>query len=251
MKRPDLWQKSMYDEAFAKATIASKAFARIANVEAGFLIEAMGLARGETLLDVPCGTGRHARVFAKAGIRVTGVDLNPKLIRIARAVARPKVAYASGNMLDLSIYRGKFDAVVNLFTSFGYFRNEVDNVRALREMIAALKPGGRFAIHLIDRDWLLTVFQAESVTVRDGVRTAETRRYDPKSKRIVSRTIARDLKSGRVRKYFHETRLYTKPELMRMLKAAGLRRIQVFGDTDGALYRKGISSHPIYIGWKA
>jgi len=240
----------MYDEAFATATIASKAFARIASVEAEFLIRSMGLAPGERLLDVPCGTGRHARAFARAGLEVMGVDISPKLIRMAKEKRIARTNYAVGNMLDLSKYRGKFDAVVNLFTSFGYFRNERDNERALKEMVGALRPGGRFALHLIDRDWLLKVFMSESTNERDGVRTVETRSYDPKTKRIESRTVARDLKTGRNRKYFHETRLYSKPEIFRILRAAGLKRIVVYGDTEGSLYSKGESTHPIYVGWK-
>ncbi len=244
----------MYDEAFANATIASRKFARIAELEADFLVTALGLAPGERLLDIPCGTGRHARVFAKHGVRVTGVDLNSGLVRMAKATptkSRGTVRYAVGDMLDLKKYRAKFDVVVNLFTSFGYFSDERKNARVLREMVSALRPGGRLAIHLIDRDWLIPRFKPVSKSSLNGVLTTEARDYDPKTKRIESRTISLDLKSGKKREYYHQTRLYSKSEMVKLFKAVGLKRIQVFGDTDGSLYKKGESSHPIYIAWKS
>lgn len=241
----------MYDEALARATIASSEFARIAKGEADFLVKAMGLGRGESLLDVPCGTGRHARVFAKRGLRVTGIDLNPALVRMAKAESKgPGLVFRVGDMLELGRYREKFDAVVNLFTSFGYFAEDRENVAALKEMVAALKPGGRLAIHLIDRDWVLKHFLPESGSVRRGVETREVRSYDRRTKRIASRTTVLTLKSGAVRTYFHETRLYSKHEMVRLLLAAGMRRVSVFGDTDASTFQKGVSSHPIYVAWK-
>lgn len=241
----------MYDEPFARATIASREFARIARVEAEFLVEALGLGRGERLLDVPCGTGRHARIFAKHGLHVTGIDLNAKLIAMAKLESKGcGVIFREGDMLDLGRYGGKFDAVVNLFTSFGYFSTDRKNAEVLRGMVEALRPGGRLAIHLIDRDWVLKNFLSESKSRSKNVETTEARSYDRKSKRIASRTVVRNSKSGETRIYFHETRLYSKPEMFRLLRAAGLRRLAVFGDTDGSLFKKGESSHPIYIGWK-
>jgi len=250
MRNRDAWQTTMYDEVFARATIASREFARIARIEAEFLVTALGLAPGERLLDIPCGTGRHARVFARHGIRVTGVDLNPTLIRMAKADGRKNPRFEVGDMRKFAKYRGEFDAAVNLFTSFGYFADERKNAEVLSGMVAALRPGGRIAIHLIDRDWLLKRFKPKSVTTTKGVRTTETRVYDRRTKRIESRSTTLDLKTGRAREYFHATRLYSKPEMLRLFRSAGLKRVQVYGDTDGSIFRKGKSSHPIYVGWK-
>jgi SAM-dependent methyltransferase len=250
MKNPDAWQAIMYDEVLARATLASREYARIARFESEFLRVAMGLAAGERLLDIPCGTGRHARVFARHGIRVTGVDLNPKLIRLAKAGRVKGARFVVGDMRALGKCRGKFDAVVNLFTSFGYFADERKNREVLHGMVAALRPGGRLAIHLVDRDWLLKKFRAKAVRTAGGVRTSETRAYDRRTKRIIADARAVDLRTGKVRKYRHSTRLYSKPEMVRLLKDAGLARTEVYGDTDGSLFQKGRSAHPIYVGWK-
>lgn len=241
----------MYDEAFARATIASKGYEKLARDEVRFLWKAMGLGAGESLLDAPCGTGRHARAFASRGLKVTGMDLSPALIRMAKAGERgPNLTYEVGNLLDLNKYRGRFDAVVNLFTSFGYFSTDAKNGAVMRGLVSALKPGGRIAFNLIDRDWLLKNFQANSGSEKNGIFTLEARRYDPKTRVIEAQTVVLNQRKGRGKVYYHRTRLYSKSEVVRLMKASGLTRVEVYGDTDGSSFEKGETSHPTFIGWK-
>lgn len=241
----------MYDDAFAVATIASKDYEKLARLEVGFLRKAMGLAAGETVLDAPCGTGRHAKVFAASGLKVTGLDLSPVLIRMAKARSPTKnLTYVVGNLLKLAKYRGQFDAVVNLFTSFGYFSTEEKNAAVMRGLVRALKPGGRIAFNLIDRDWLLRNFEASACTERNGIWTLETRHYDRKTRVIEAHTVLLDRKKGHGKLYYHRTRLYTKSEMVKLMKTCGLTRVEVYGDSDGSSFRKYETSHPTYIGWK-
>jgi SAM-dependent methyltransferase len=241
----------MYDTGFARATLASPAYAKIARDEVRFIFKASAVHAGERLLDVPCGTGRHARLFAERGLEVTGLDLSADCLAIARKTEpKTKVRYAKADMADLGKYRGKFDAVVNLFTSFGYFAADAKNEAVLREMVACLRPGGRIVLSLIDRDWLLGHFVANSWSERDGVFTLEARKYDAKTRYIEAQTILLNRKDSRAEAYYHRTRLYSKTEMVALLRRAGLGRIQVFGNTDGSLFRKGESSHPIYVAWK-
>lgn len=248
----DSWQREMYDDAFADATLGSKEYEKLARLEVAFLRKAMGLAPGETLLDAPCGTGRHARAFAKAGLKVTGLDINPALIRRAKRDHSPKkkTAYVVGDLLLLDQYRGRFDAVVNLFTSFGYFSTEVKNLAVMRGLVRALKPGGRIAFNLIDRDWLLKNFQASSCSETKGVWVLETRHYDPKTRVIEAHTLLLDRKKGQGKSYYHRTRLYSKTEMVKLMKSCGLTRVEVYGDSDGSSFKKYETSHPTFIGWK-
>jgi SAM-dependent methyltransferase len=249
----DAWQASMYDASFAARTIASREYERYARAEVRFLVGVLGLKKGESLLDAPCGTGRHARFFAQRGLKVTGIDLNPGLIRIARGLDR-RSRYLKGDLLELarpkSPYRGEFDVVVNLFTSFGYFASEAKNRAVLRGLVRSLKSGGRLAINLIDRDWLLRNFEATSHSVRDGVETLETRNYDARTHAIEAHTTVADLRKGTRRAYFHRTRLYSKSEMVKLMRAAGLTRIKVYGDSAGQKFERYETSHPTYVGWK-
>lgn len=95
------------------------------------------------ILDVPCGYGRHAVELARRGFQVTGVDISPKLLAQAREAARTRgvaAEFRRGDMRRLR-YRQRFDAVLNLFTSFGYFGDRED-LEVLKGFRRALRPGG-------------------------------------------------------------------------------------------------------------
>jgi ubiquinone/menaquinone biosynthesis C-methylase UbiE len=144
MKPNDRWHKGMYDHWFASTTIGSSKFRKLAKKEASFLVSTLGLKRGQHILDVPCGTGRHSAIFARHGLAVTGIDINEPCLKLARKACRGKsVTLRNGDMSKLSRYCGQFDAVANLFTSFGYFQTDQKNEQVLRELISTLKPGGQ------------------------------------------------------------------------------------------------------------
>ncbi len=244
----ETWQKTMYDLEFAQATIASREYEKLARDEARFLMQSMALSPGDRLLDAPCGTGRHARLFAARGIAVTGLDINPLLIRMAkRKSGGPD--YKVGDLLSLKKYQGRYDAVVNLFTSFGYFSTESKNREVMKGLIGALKPRGRIAFNLIDRDWLLKHFKPNSWSEKNGVFTLEARSYDSNTQIIESRTVLVNRTTGKAKDYFHRTRLYTKSEMVKLMKECGVKRVDVYGDTDGSSFRRYETSHPTYIGW--
>ncbi len=251
MTSNDRWHKGMYDNWFASETIGSPKFHKLAQWEASFLVNALGLKRGQRILDVPCGTGRHSAVFAAHGLEVTGVDINEPCLALARKACRGKsVTLRTGDMSKLSRYRGQFDAVANLFTSFGYFSTDQKNEQVLQEMISTLKPGGRIALHLVNRDWLLKVFQPTDWRDEKGKFVLEARKYDSATKYNEARMVVVDQKSGKAKVYRHQTRLYSKSEIVAMMSRCGLKDIRVFGNFDGGPYRKFESTHPIYIGRK-
>jgi SAM-dependent methyltransferase len=95
---------------------------------------------GGRLLDVACGTGRHAEAFAAKGFRVTGVDYNAELVAVARARA-PSITFLLQDMRRLDT-EGGFDAVTTLFDSIGYPIADEGVLEALRSIRAQLRPDG-------------------------------------------------------------------------------------------------------------
>lgn len=112
-------------------------------------LNALG-ANGGDLLELGCGTGRHAVNFADLGWNVTGVDLSPTMVAQAkrRAAERPKaagktLAFAVGDLVKLRLGR-KFDAVVSLFHVLGYLTSNQELAAAMQTAATHLRPGGLF-----------------------------------------------------------------------------------------------------------
>lgn len=98
------------------------------------------LQKNNTILDLACGKGRHAKYLYKQGFNVTGVDLSEESIQYAKQYEKPGLHF---EVHDMCLpYPKQFDAVFNLFTSFGYFENEVDNLRTIKSIKEELLPNG-------------------------------------------------------------------------------------------------------------
>jgi ubiquinone/menaquinone biosynthesis C-methylase UbiE len=114
------------------------------------LIELSELAPGEQVLDVACGTGIVARLAAKhvgSSGRITGLDLNPRMLAVARSASsdtKPEIEWREGSAMDLPFEENTFDAVFCQF-SLQYFP---DRRHALQQMRRVLKPGGRVLLNL-------------------------------------------------------------------------------------------------------
>ena len=246
------WQRSMYDHLFASKTIGSKAWAIKAEKEADFLVEALNLSPGAKILDLPCGTGRHSLQFARYAFSVTGVDISQSCIDIAKKQSRHKnVKYQIGDMSALQRFKSKFDAVTNLFTSFGYFSTDQENKAVLRGMVQCLKPGGKIVINTINRNFLLGVYKPALWTIDRDTITVQASIFDVKTKYNESYVCIVNEKTGVGTARYHRVRLYSPDEMLRLMKQCGCTKVKVWGDFDGRPLNKKSSTHPIYIGQKA
>jgi len=146
------WWRSFFREAtFPLAELTNDADTRR---EVRELVRLLPCPRGSRILDVACGIGRHAIPLAKEGFEVTGVDWSSSYLWEARrraSRAKVPVRFLRRDMRALGL-PAEFDAVTNLWTSFGYFPKESDDLRALRSMRAALKPGGWIFLEIADAD---------------------------------------------------------------------------------------------------
>src|SRR5690606_21057041 len=110
------------------------------------MIDWLGLPQGSTVLDLCCGMGRHSLALHEFGYRVTGIDLSEVLLEEAKKLDQTgKVTWIHGDMRYVPL-EAQFDAEVNLFTSFGYFDQDDENGKVVREMDRLLAPAGKFII---------------------------------------------------------------------------------------------------------
>ncbi|MEO7080488.1 MAG: class I SAM-dependent methyltransferase [Flavobacteriales bacterium] len=131
------------------------------------LIEKGKLQYGHSVLDMGCGRGRHAAIFVKAGMEVTGIDLSKASIDDA---AR-KVPEAHFEVHDIRepYATGRFDAVVCLFTSLGYSNDMDDDRKAVAAAAKALKPGGLFVLDLMNGEFVAQHLVPTESKVIEGV----------------------------------------------------------------------------------
>lgn len=191
--------------------------------EVARLLELLELPAGARVLDCPCGQGRHAHLLAETGFQVDGLDYSRTLLDVAtrRGTSR-MLRYTQGDMRRLpSRWTHRFDAVVNLFTSFGFFDDPGDDLRVLMEFARVLKPGGILIWHGGSRDGVMTKFlHRDWWSTADGTMFGQERTFDPLSGflEITSTWRGPDGDGERT----HRIRLYSASELAARLRDVGL-----------------------------
>lgn len=227
--------------------------------QVAFVRRTLGLGAGSKLLDVCCGMGRHAVPLAKSGVQVTGVDISIPYLRQARAEAKRRAADVRFVKIDMRKidFRSEFDGAINLFTSFGYFPRARDDLKVLRNIARALKPGGVFLLDIINgtritRNFKLAV--ANEISTNRWSRLGKTYQLEEsvllERKRAV-RTHWTFITNGTRREMVSFTRMYSKQDLGELLRKAGFRVVRVFGDLQGAAYIPAKSTRLVILARKA
>jgi len=191
--------------------------------EVARIIDVLGLPSGARILDVPCGQGRHAHLLAEAGFDVDGYDYSADLLEVARKRGTAsRLRYRRGDMRSLPrTWTGRFDAVLNLFTSFGFFAEPSDDRRVLAEFARVLSPGGVLVWHGASRDGVMARFLARDWwQTKDGTLVAQERSYDALSGILNVNSVWAG-KAGRGERS-HRIRLYTPTRLAELCAEVGL-----------------------------
>lgn len=204
-----------------------------------FLKSALDLRTEHHLLDLCCGPGRHLVFLGRHVGATVGLDLSRPLLARAREHWRailpdrpPQLLQA--NMRRLPLAGESFDRVVNLFTSFGYFEDESDNLGVLREVARVLRPGGRFAIDHINRAAMLAGLRHRSERPLPGGGLVREHRHWLEAARRVVKEVEYLAPDGATRAWTESVRVYEPDELEANLAAAGLTPTARYGDYDGA-----------------
>ncbi len=199
------------------------------NAQARYIIKKLNLRPGRSFLDCPSGIGRISLPLAQKGIRVTAVDLVPSYLEELTAKARRRklrIATVQSDMRQID-FRNQFDAAGNIWTSFGFFEKEADNQLVLKRMFLALKPGGKFMLHLINRDWIMANFMAMDGFEVGKVMVIHKNSFDYAAS--ISRSVWTFVKNGQVVSHNSAIRMYSYHELRGMFAKAGFVDIEGFG----------------------
>jgi len=207
--------------------------------EADFVERELNLPRGSCILDLCCGTGRHAIPLAQRGYAVAGLDLSPQHLEEARRAAGAEgvtVQWVRADMRRVP-FRNEFDAVINLFSSFGYLETDEEDFKVFQEVSKSLKPGGALLLDTSNRDYVLSHFIAHDWhCAADDRLVLQEREFDHLTSRIRVRHTVFETDGRRWESPGHVFRFYTLAELNNMLRRVGLKVQRTYGGSDGQEY---------------
>jgi cyclopropane fatty-acyl-phospholipid synthase-like methyltransferase len=216
-----------------------------------FVIDKLALQPGARVLDLCCGQGRHLIDLARRGYDAVGVDLSEYQLGKCREAAaqeglQPNVIHA--DMREIG-FDSEFDAVISMYTSFGYLESDEEDRRVLAAVARALKPGGRFLVDIMNRDRMMNVFKDNSWEENSrGDLILAQRAFDSRTGRIHCREIAIHADGGRSERS-HSIRLYTYGELERTLNSVAMQIESAWGGFDSSEFHR-LASRMIIISRK-
>jgi cyclopropane fatty-acyl-phospholipid synthase-like methyltransferase len=215
--------------------------AKATNAQVKYLIKKLKLKPGMSFLDCPCGVGRVSIPLAKHGVKVVGVDLCQEYLGDLKAKATKaglKIETLHRDMRKID-FSNRFDCGGNLWTSFGYFESERDSMLVLKKMYRALKPGGKFCLHVINRDFIIAHYTESDFDIFQGVLYTEKRYFDYATS--TNRGVWTFYKDGTSNSYAVGIRMYSYHELLAMFKQVGFVDIEGYGnETDRPIDRNSM-----------
>lgn len=211
------------------------------------IVSLLDLKAGARVLDLACGHGRHSILLAKRGVDVTGYDLSEVFLERARTDAKAegvKVRWMQGDMRELS-FNSEFDAVINVFTAFGYFEDPQDDGTTLRGVRNALRPGGHFLLEILHRDALPARFQPQGFDrTPNGSIVLHERRWDL-ARDVIDEDVTLIRPDGSRTRYRTSLRLRSLDEYLALVQEAGLEPERWYGGLDGSSLE--LSSHRLVL----
>jgi 2-polyprenyl-3-methyl-5-hydroxy-6-metoxy-1,4-benzoquinol methylase len=207
----DWWEK-YFDDNYLKLysyTENSAAF------EVDGVLRMMNVTPPAKILDLCCGFGRHSLVLAQQGFEVTGIDISQSFLDYAEKKASEQGIIMQLEHRDMRAigHTEEYDAIINLFTAFGFFDSEEEDLKVLQGVAKALKPDGQFVIDTLNRDFVIHSGQSRIEIIHHIINGV-----------------------GSPRKLESSFRLYTLREMLDLFDRSGLLLTDVYGDFDGSLY---------------
>jgi len=208
----------------------------LARSEVDGLIRLTGIETGSRVLDLCCGPGRHSLELARRGFKVTGVDQTRLFLEQARqraGVERLAIEFIEGDVREF-IMEGDFDLAINLYNSFGYFRDPGDNRRVLANAYRSLRSGGRLVVEMASKEIIIRTFQELESHDESGVSYHVERSHTDDWSWIAQTWL---IERGAEKRELRYARwLYSGQELAALLESVGFKSVSLYGGFGGEAY---------------
>ncbi|MGC1204043.1 MAG: methyltransferase domain-containing protein [Flavobacteriaceae bacterium] len=188
------------------------------------LTDYLNLPEAGTILDLACGKGRHALYLNTLGYDVTGADLSENSIVYAKQFENHRLRFEVHDMCKP--YPKQFDAVFNLFTSFGYFEKDEDNLNTIKSIKTELNAAGFAVIDFMNSEFVIDNLVPEEIKTVDGI-DFNLKRY------VEDGYIVKDIAftaDGEAYNYQERVRAFTLKDFELLFEQADVNLLDVFGD---------------------
>jgi len=226
----DFFWKTVYPILFSKHRLSD------APGEVDRIVSLLEITPGATVLDLCCGVGRHSLELARRGFNVTGVDRTRFYLEKASKKAEEeglRVEFLQDDMRKFC-RPDAFDAVLNLYTSFGYFEDPKEDQQVIENVYRTLKSGGVLLMEMMGKEILARIFLKRNWYEEEGMIVLEERKLSKNWSWIDNRWIL--IKGNNRTEFKVSHRLYSATELTALLGGCGFTGIEVYGDLDGSPY---------------
>lgn len=201
----------------------------------------LNLPENAKILDLACGKGRHSIYLNELGYNVTGADLSENSIAAASKFSNDTLHFKVHDMREP--FEEKFDAIFNLFTSFGYFKHDEDNLTTLKAMRNSLTEYGFAVIDFMNVDYVLNNLVPKEVKTVESIDFHIKRYYE--DNHIIKEINFSD--KGKEHHYTERVRALTHNNFETMMEKAGIYLLDVFGDYKLRKFHKNESERLIMI----
>ena len=213
----------------------------------------LGLAPGNRLFDITCGPGLYAAEFARHGVAVTGIDFGPASIAYARRhYAQLDCEFVAGDVRQMDFTGRNFDGAIYLYGQFTVLKPE-ESGAVLRRIRAALRPGARLLLEVLDEEHLDKNDGTWWYTDQGGLwgdfpyLHLGERHWDAERRAAIERFYILNLTTGEMQTYGLSDQAYTVDQMTGMLAGAGFAKVSVY-PAWGDLAVKDAPEWVVYVG---
>lgn len=234
-ERKKEWWKTIFDELYLVTDARSVMSDELTAREIDFVLEFTGAEEGWDILDLCGGQGRHAWELYQRGFQNTLVyDYSDYLIKYGKGDCGEAVRFLRGDARHIGIKDGSFDLVIIMGNSFGYFQDDDENLKILKEAERVLRRGGTILLDIVDRDYIVANFRSRSVHMADFSKSPRkksavtvTRTRNIEEGMVYSRELVTAKGGGILRDSRYQEKLYGREEISELLESVGFGGLSV------------------------
>ena len=189
------------------------------------LVNDLQLKKGSRLIDLACGKGRHSVYLNRLGYNVLGLDLSSESIAHNKQFENETLKFGIHDMRNAMDVK-PVDAIFNLFTSFGYFDTDQEDLNVFQSVYDGLKHGGYFVLDFLNSEYVVNTLVPESKVVKGGIEFGI-------SKKIENNQVVKDIRfeeDGQQFHFFEKVKLSSPEYILKLAEQVGFERITIWGD---------------------